>query len=105
MAAGQTEGKRNANMDFLRIISMIMVTMLHALTKSDLLFFLGGASSVIIFMLISGYFLISSKIEIGRLVEMILQTMFYSAGSFAFFLILGKFSQESQFTWRHIGLD
>ena len=28
---------RNANMELLRIISMIMVTMLHALAKSDLL--------------------------------------------------------------------
>ena len=77
MALGQTERKRNANMDILRMISMMMVTMLHALTKSDLLPFMGDEVSangwiawtfeilsvpaVDIFMLISGYFLISSK--------------------------------------------
>ena len=77
MASVQLEGKRNANMDFLRMISMMMVTMLHALTKSDLLPFMGNeisvngwiawvlegvsAPAVNIFMLISGYFLISSK--------------------------------------------
>ena len=77
MASGQTEGKRNANMDLLRMVSMMMVTMLHALTKSDLLLFMGrevpvngwiawgfealSVSAVNVFMLISGYFLISSK--------------------------------------------
>ena len=75
MALDLTEGKRNPNMDILRMISMMMVTMLHALTKSDLLPFMGNEVSVNgwiawvlevlsvpavdIFMLISGYFLIS----------------------------------------------
>ncbi len=110
MASAQMERKRNANMDLLRMLSMMMVTMLHALTKSDLLLFMGSevpvngwiawvlealsVSSVNIFMLISGYFLISSKFKIGRLFEIIFQTMFYLAGSFALFLILGKVSLE-----------
>lgn len=110
MVLGQTEGKRNANMELLRIISMMMVTMLHALTKSELLLFMGNeipangwiawvlealsVSSVNIFMLISGYFLISSKFKIGRLVEIVFQTIFYSAGPFVLFLILGKFPLE-----------
>ena len=108
MASGQAEEKRNANMDILRIISMMMVTMLHALTKSDLLPFMGNEVSangwiawvfevlsvpaVDIFMLISGYFLISSRFKIGRMVEITLQTLFYSAGIFALFLFLGKIS-------------
>ena len=110
MASAQMERKRNANMDLLRMLSMMMVTMLHALTKSDLLIFMGNevpvngwiawvletlsVSSVNIFMLISGYFLISSEFKIGRLLEIIFQTVFYSAGSFALFLILGKTSLE-----------
>lgn len=110
MASGQMERKRNANLDFLRMISMMMVTMLHALTKSDLLLFMGSevpvngwiawvlealsVSAVNVFMLISGYFLISSKFKIGRLLEIILQTVFYSAGSFVLFLLLGKVSLE-----------
>lgn len=106
MTSGQTEAKRNANMDLLRMISMMMVTMLHALTKSDLLPFMGNEVSangwiawvlevfsvpaVNIFMLISGYFLISSGFKIGRMVEIVLQTLFYSAGTFGLFLLLGK---------------
>lgn len=106
MASGQTEGKRNTNMDILRMLSMVMVTMLHALTKSDLLPFMGDEVSangwiawvlevlsvpaVNIFMLISGYFLISSRFKTRRMVEIGLQTLFYSAGSFALFLLLGK---------------
>lgn len=110
MASEQIERKRNANMDFLRMISMLMVTMLHALTKSELLPFMGGevpvngwiawvlealsVAAVNIFMLISGYFLISSKFKIGRLVEIVLQTMFYTIGTFAVFLLLGKVPPE-----------
>lgn len=106
MASSQTEGQRNANMDVLRMISMMMVTMLHALSKSDLLPFMGNevsangwiawvlevlsVSAVDIFMLISGYFLISSKFKIGRMMEIVLQTLFYSAGAFALFLLFGK---------------
>ncbi len=106
MASVQLEGKRNANMDFLRMISMMMVTMLHALTKSDLLPFMGNeisvngwiawvlegvsAPAVNIFMLISGYFLISSKFKIGRMAEIVFQTLFYSVGTFILFLPLGK---------------
>lgn len=108
MALGQTEEKRNANMDILRMLSMMMVTMLHALTKSDLLPFMGNEVSangwiawglealsvpaVDIFMLISGYFLISSSFKIRRMMEIVLQTLFYSAGAFAVFLLLGKLS-------------
>lgn len=98
---------RNSNMDLLRLISMIMVTMLHALTKSELLPFMGDAlsangllawtleamsvSAVNIYMLISGYFLINSKFKVGRLAEIILQTFFYSAGVTLFFGVMGAF--------------
>lgn len=108
MASGQAEGKRNANMDILRMISMMMVTMLHALTKSDLLPFMGNEISVNgwiawvlealsvpavnIFMLISGYFLISSRFKVARMLEIVFQTLFYSAGVFVLFLFLGRVS-------------
>ena len=99
--------KRNANMELLRILSMIMVTFLHALGKSDLLGNLAGSfsanvwlawilealslSAVNIFMLISGYFLINSEFKPGRLIEIVAQVLFYAAGSFiiysAFFTV------------------
>ena len=110
MASDQVAKKRNVNMDVLRILSMMMVTMLHALTKSDLLLFMGGelsvngwiawvlevlsVSAVNVFMLISGYFLIMSEFKIGRLLEIVFQTIFYSAGSFVLFLLWGKISVE-----------
>ncbi|MCR5310461.1 MAG: acyltransferase [Lachnospiraceae bacterium] len=99
--------KRNANLELLRILSMIMVTFLHALGKADLLGNLAGSfninnwlawilevlslSAVNIFMLISGYFLINSEFKPGRLIEIVAQVLFYSAGSFiiyaAFFTV------------------
>ncbi len=110
MMSGQTEGKRNVNMDLLRMLSMVMVTMLHALTKSDLLPFMAGevpvngwiawvlevlsVSAVNIFMLISGYFLVTSKFKIGRLVEIVLQVIFYTVGSFVLFVLIGKYSLQ-----------
>lgn len=106
MASSQTETKRNANMDILRMISMMMVTMLHALTKSDLLPFMGGnvgangwiawaleilsVPAVNIFMFISGYFMISSKFKIRRLAELVFQALFYSAGVYGLFVLLGQ---------------
>ena len=112
--------KKNANIELLRIISMLMVTMLHALGKSDLLVNLskmgGGAaaltgispinawiawvlevlsiSAVNIFMLISGYFLINSEFKIKRLIEIVLQIVFYTAGSFGAGLLLGIIGKE-----------
>lgn len=97
--------KRNANIELLRIISMSMVVMLHALGKSNLLvnvFEKGGANPVIawvfealsvgavnIFILISGYFLIDSKFRLGRVIELVCQVLFYTIGSFAICYLLG----------------
>lgn len=108
MVTGQAKGKRNVNMDLLRLLSMLMVTMLHALTKSDLLLFMGSevpvngwiawvlevlsVSAVNVFMLISGYFLIASRFKVRRLVEIVLQVMFYTVGTFVLFVLLGKCS-------------
>ncbi|MBQ3898439.1 MAG: acyltransferase [Lachnospiraceae bacterium] len=103
---------RNANMELLRIISMIMVTMLHALAKSDLLptfvmdvSFNGwiawilevlSIGAVNIFMLISGYFLVNSEFKLKRLIELILQTFLYSAVPFVVFLASGKLGPEDR---------
>ncbi len=100
-----TAKKRNANMELLRIISMLMVTVLHALGKSDLLVSFSGSvgvngtaawifealsiGAVNIFMLISGYFLVNSEFKIQKLIDIICQVLFYSVGSFLVFLIFG----------------
>lgn len=93
-------------MELLRLISMVMVTTLHALGKSDLLptfvksFSANGwvawilevlsIGAVNIFMLISGYFLVNSEFKIRRLIELICQTVLYSAIPFLIFLIAGR---------------
>lgn len=93
--------KRNANIELLRIISILMVTTLHALSKGKILseaypswsvyskigwgFEAMSISAVNIFFLISGYFLIKSTFKPARLIELILQTVFYTVLS----LIIG----------------
>ena len=96
---GKVTKKRNANIELLRLITMFMVIMLHALGKGELLKSISESgninagiawltevlciSAVNVFMLISGYFLINSEFRMGRLIELVLQCFFYSAGSFA----------------------
>ena len=108
--------KRNANIELLRIISMIMVTTLHALGKGNLLVNVAehpsvnawvawglealSISAVNIFMLISGYFLIDSKFKLSRFIELIAQTIFYTAGTFIVlyaFGVVGK--SETDVFW------
>ena len=100
-----TMKKRNANMELLRLISMLMIIFLHALGKSNLLVNLYAEPSlngviawvleamslcaVNVFILISGYFLIDSKFKLGRLVELICEMVFYSLGAFLICILLG----------------
>ncbi|MDE5746916.1 MAG: acyltransferase [Acetatifactor sp.] len=86
--------KRIASIELLRILAMMMVVMLHYLSKGELLTSLTeefDASSYIawlleafsivavnVYMLISGYFLVDSGFKIGRLVQLVCQVLFYS---------------------------
>jgi len=97
--------KRNANIELLRIISMVMIIFLHALGKGKLLVNLtdspsvNGAiawvlealsiSAVNIFILISGYFLIDGKFKLRRLIELVCEVLFYSVLSFVVCLAAG----------------
>lgn len=97
--------KRNANIELLRIISMIMVTFLHALSKGGLLeslttypsvnvwiaWFLESFSIVAVnlFMLISGYFLVDSEFKVSRLLELVFQVLFYTLGTLFIGLAVG----------------
>jgi surface polysaccharide O-acyltransferase-like enzyme len=103
-------GSRNATMELLRMVSMLMICMLHALGKSNLLqpmtdpysgnLFMAwileslSISAVNIFMLISGYFLIRAKFRISRLVELVLQIVFYTAGAAVVCAAFGILSTE-----------
>lgn len=86
--------KRNANIELLRIISMLMIIMLHALGKGDCLVNVTSnpsvngvvawviemlsMASVNIFVLISGYFLVDAKFKLRRLIELVFEALFYS---------------------------
>lgn len=105
MNTSSSRQKRNPNMELLRIVAILMVTMLHALGKGNLLGSLvQGAtantvaawlleslsiSAVNIFMLVSGYFLIKAEFKLARLIELIAQIVFYTAGSFIVLRLLG----------------
>lgn len=90
--------KRNYNLDLLRIISMIFVVVLHCCGHGNLLnnvsaFSANGLFLRIIdsfayvavncFVLISGYFLCTSKFKLRKLVVVLVQAIFYSVAIFA----------------------
>lgn len=102
--------KKNANIELLRIISMLMVTTLHALGKSGLLRRVSlsdpvngsiawvlevlSICAVNVFMLISGYFLLNSEFRLRRWLEIIFQTLFYSLVPFLVCFALGIVKDE-----------
>ncbi len=85
---------RMANMEVLRILAMMMVIMLHYLTKGQVLPAMTGALgvngyaawiletlsivSVNVYMLISGYFLTEGRFRCSRLLQLVCQVLFYS---------------------------
>lgn len=89
--------RRLANMDLLRIVSMMLVVVLHFLWKGGCLSSLSqpdiplygylawglealAVVAVNIYMLLSGYFLIESRFRVKRLLTLLLQIWFYSIG-------------------------
>lgn len=86
--------KRIVCMELLRILAMMMVVMLHYLSKGELLTSLTedfdtgsyiawllesfSIVAVNVYMLISGYFLVESGFKMRRLAELICQVLFYS---------------------------
>lgn len=104
--------KRNANVELLRLLSMLMVTMLHALGKGELLVSLTGETpvngwiawalealsigAVNIFMLISGYFLVQSEYKWKRVAELVCQVLFYTVGAFLVFFLAGWTTGEEK---------
>lgn len=86
--------KRMVSIELLRIIAMMMVVMLHYLGKGNLLPELTGGLdangyvawgleslsivAVNVYMLISGYFLVESGFKPKRLIELLLQVLFYT---------------------------
>lgn len=87
--------ERMANLELLRIVSMLLIVVLHFLGKGGWLTELTEASmprmgyaawglealaigSLNVYMLLSGYFLIESSFKVKRLLQLFLQVLFYS---------------------------
>lgn len=79
---------RNSNIELLRIISMIVIIAHHfelyteyrTTSNINLIIYSLGNLGVNIFVIISGYFLITSKFSIKKLLKLWLQIIFYSIG-------------------------
>lgn len=88
-------GSRMANLELLRIVSMLLVVVLHFLGKGGWLMSLTDAAlprrgylawgveslaivAVNVYMLLSGYFLVESSFKVKRLLQLFLQVLFYS---------------------------
>lgn len=86
--------KRQANFELLRIVAMMMVIVLHYITKGKIDVKLSSDGSVgnhvwwliegfcnvavNVYVLISGYFLVEAKWRISKLVKLVCQVLFYS---------------------------
>ena len=97
-----TKGKRISNIELLRIIAMVMIIMhhfaLHGCSRLQRdytfntvvvdIFILGGKVGVDLFILISGYFMVDSKITMRKILKFVGQVWFYSISIFFLFYII-----------------
>lgn len=93
--------KRNSNIEILRLISMLIIVISHYIVHSSadvrllplsfnkfLLSLNIGNIGTVLFMLISGYYLIDSKnIKLSKIVKLWLQVLFYSLGIYLIFIL------------------
>lgn len=97
--------KRNSKIEILRIISMILIVMSHyvmhsgfdfhelpfSINKIILEFSVLGNIGTMLFVLISGYFLINSnRINLKKVIKYIFQVMFYSISIYLLICIFNK---------------
>lgn len=102
--AGTNSSKRSANLELLRILSMAMIITLHYLLQGGVLEAapLGSLNYYIVwvaealcyvsvncFVLISGYFLVTSRFKWKRFLELIFQVLFYSIAIYLVFCLAG----------------
>ncbi|WP_026650858.1 acyltransferase [Butyrivibrio proteoclasticus] len=95
MSSGVTVAKkRNANIELLRIVAMLMILVLHYNSSADVLLHLGvPATGVQVFatimeaicitglntyVFISGFFMSKSKVKLSRMLQLICQVYFYT---------------------------
>lgn len=103
-----TKKKRDANIELLRIVAMLMIITLHFNTQSKALLVLGEPASnvqifatileaiaitgVNVYVLISGYYLSSSKVRLSKVLLLILQVYFYTLLISGAMMIVGAYT-------------
>lgn len=96
--------KRKANIELLRIISMILIVLHHYVAHGGIVdidiisgnkfigefLYIGGKLGVVIFILISGYFMVDSKFKIRKLIRIYLEVLFYSIAIYILLILSNK---------------
>lgn len=100
--------KRYSNIELLRIIAMFMIIMhhyaIHGFSQMELeynkdkividFFVLGGKVGVNLFIIISGYFMVDSKITLQKILKFMGQVWCYSVTIFVLFFSLSLPKQD-----------
>ena len=109
--------KRLSSIELLRIIAMLMIIAHHFVCYGNFDFnhisignkiwlqilFSGGKIGVNIFVMISGYFLISSKkIQVNKVLKLIMQILFYSIIIYMIFICFGIETFSIKILFKHI---
>ena len=100
-----TQKERNANLDLLRIVSMLLIVFLHSIDHSGVLENAENCGSGMYFyvrftymlcqvcvnsyVMLSGYFLVCSKFRLKKLVTLWMETVFYTLTLRLIFMITG----------------
>lgn len=111
MASSIYKKERDANLEVLRVVAMMMVIVLHYLSKgglladpsqnfsgTNLLFWLVecfAVSCVNVYVLISGYYMVTSRFSFSKLFRTWGQVLFYSVGVAVFSVLTGIVSFDS----------
>lgn len=104
-----TKPQRESGLELLRIIAMLLIVLHHVYywgwlaanpTAEEGIFGLFcrqiGKFGVNVFVLISGYFMVNKRFKLTRVLNIVLQTTFYTFVIYLFFTLFGKV----QFTWK-----
>ena len=89
MSLSNSYANRNVNLDLLRILSMLLIILLHSIDHTGILeagsdlFYIRFEYMLVqvcvnCYVLISGYFLVTSRFRISKLVQLWMETVFYS---------------------------
>lgn len=102
----QIKRTREANLDLLRIVSMLLIIFLHSIDHSGVLeeaencstamyFYIRAAYAlcqvcVNIYVMLSGFFMINSKFRLQKLASLWMEAAFYSVAFKLLFMLIGK---------------